>query len=240
MIEIMAAPIRVLLIEPCRLFAEALEVALGGQDKILLVGAISHAEQALVLITKLDVNLVLVQAGSEHLDSVGLVRRIRTRHPQKDVIVMGIDDFEESILEHIEAGASGYVLKSASATDVFATIEAVHEGRTQCPPRILAAVFNRVRQLSRVSSHFLANPPDRLSPREKEILEMIALGLVNKEIARRLGITVCTVKNHVHNILEKLRVNHRHAAVHYASLRGMLHEPIGRLSSTARARAAEI
>jgi len=204
----MAAPIRVLLLDNCRIFADALGLALNSQDKISLVAALPDLEEAIALISKLAVNLVLVYASPEE-DAIFLIKHIKRRHPEKNVIVLGVANCEANILEYIEAGASGYILKSASLVDVLATMEAVHEGQSQCSPRITAAVFNRVWQLSQAVNKGQTGRADRLSPREKEILEMIALGLVNKEIAFKLGITVCTVKNHVHNLLEKLRVHRR-------------------------------
>jgi DNA-binding NarL/FixJ family response regulator len=206
----------------------------------VLVGASYEPNAELGLITELGVNLVLVYAGAVNINTVRIVRQIRSSHPGLGVIVMGLDDCEATILEYIEAGASGYILKSASVAEVLTTIEVIHAGQTQCSPRIIAAVFKRVRQLSQERDNVQASLPDALTPREKVILEMIAVGLVNKEIAHRLGIKVCTVKSHVHNILDKLRVKRRHAAIRCASMHGILDEPVSCSSGTSQGGPSEI
>jgi DNA-binding NarL/FixJ family response regulator len=148
-----------------------------------------------------------------------------------------MEDQEEAILKFIEAGASGYLLKEASWEELLETIEAVRLGRTVCSARITAAVFQRVCRLSQTTSKRPIDREEELSERQREILDMIALGLVNKEIAQRLGIAVCTVKNHVHNILDKLRVPHRRAAIRYAREAGLCKEiPVGNGAQVARNR----
>jgi DNA-binding NarL/FixJ family response regulator len=209
----MSSPIRILLIDSCRFFRDALWVALSGQDRTVLMGAATDPDEAIALMEESAVNVVLVSADRYQGKATSVVQKIKERSRPPEVIVLGVDDCEERILSLIEAGADGYTLKNSSLAEVLATIEAVHEGRAVCSPRVMAAVFTRLRRLSQCDHQGPTGHAAKLSRREQEILALIAQGLVNKEIAWKLGITLCTVKNHVHNILDKLGVNHRREAV---------------------------
>ena len=126
------------------------------------------------------------------------------------------------MLEFIEAGANGYVLKDSSFAEMLRTIKAVHQGQTPCSPRITASVFARISELSQARHRRERLPQVRLTPREKEILRLIAARLSNKEIAQQLDIALHTVKNHVHHILEKLQVHYRREAIRCAYENGIL------------------
>src|SRR5262249_19690779 len=144
-------------------------------------------------------------------DTVRLTRDLSAEPSPVAVVVAAVEDRDETVLELLEAGASGYVLASASFTDLVRTLESVSRGETVCTPRIAAAVCQRIRALGRARALRPACPLGQLSPRETEILRFVACGRLNKEIAGELGISLCTVKNHVHNILRKLNVSHRRA-----------------------------
>jgi DNA-binding NarL/FixJ family response regulator len=209
----MAGPIRVLLVDDCRLLADVLKVVLLCRERVVLVGVAHDLAQASAFLAARAADLVLVHAGGGAGSAADRVRALKARHPESEVVALGLEESEEAILQVIEAGAGGYALKSASLEEVLATVESVHEGRTVCSPRVMGAVFDRVRRLAWDRPTPPAGRPERLSAREEEVLGMLAAGLSNKEIAHRLGITLCTVKNHVHNILDKLHVRDRRAAV---------------------------
>jgi DNA-binding NarL/FixJ family response regulator len=127
-------------------------------------------------------------------------------------------------VEFVEAGAHAYVLQSASPEGLMTAVREVHAGRSPNSPRVVTAVLRRIGSLAGVPV-----PPPRttepLTPREMEILTLLARGLGNKEICQRLHITVQTVKNHVHSILAKLQVHRRREAVRLAYEMGMLIDP---------------
>ena len=206
----MTAPIRALLLAPGRLFADALQVALS-DGPVVVAAATADPEEAVALISSLGPGVVLVHAAA----AGPLVIRRLARAGAAPVVALGVVDREEDVLAVLEAGAVGYVLHRASLADAVATIEAVGAGRTVCSPRVLAAVFRRLCELS--ARGLAAGRGDSLSAREREVMGLIARGLANKQIARTLGIAVCTVKNHVHNLLEKLGVDRRRAAARFAS-----------------------
>jgi DNA-binding NarL/FixJ family response regulator len=213
----MPSPIRVLLIDDCRFFPDVLRVALGRQDRVLLLGVTADFGEAVALIPARDIDLVVIRGNGLEENVLQGIRRLKQAYPALNIITMGTRGGEEWILQVIEAGANGYILNDSSLTEALATIEAVHEGQTLCSPQILAAVVQRVWQFAQGAGQEPTRPAEKLSPREQEVLDLIAQGLVNKEIAQKLRLSLCTVKNHVHNILDKLGVRHRRAAIRFAA-----------------------
>jgi DNA-binding NarL/FixJ family response regulator len=159
-----------------------------------------------------DIVLICEQTGGIPL--VDLVRNVRSLFADSKLIALNVE--QADLLEVIEAGAQGYVFKDQSFTEVIKTIDSVQRNQFRCSSQIAESVFNRVAVLSRMRD---GEHNGKLSPREMEILESIAAGLSNKDISQQLGITPCTVKNHVHNILTKLQVRRRQDAIRYAPRR---------------------
>lgn len=137
-------------------------------------------------------------------------------------IVIGVPDREEEILACIEQeGAAGYLLMNSSLGDLVANIHAVMRGETLCSARIAGLAFDRVSTLARQGEPAPIGNGNGLTRRETEIVGLIEDGLSNKEIATRLHIEVSTVKNHVHNILDKLQLHNRHSAATYIKEQGL-------------------
>jgi DNA-binding NarL/FixJ family response regulator len=145
--------------------------------------------------------------------------------------IEGIEGIEESeaeagtVLDFVEAGARGYLLKGASTADLAAALHDVHAGRTRCSPRIVEAVLARIRRLGELGETDrgrAAAPREPLTVRELQILHLLAGGLSNKEIGSRLQISLSTVKNHLHNLLVKLGVRRRREAIRLAYELGLL------------------
>jgi len=226
----MKQPISVFIIEEHRLFAEAIAMLLKPREaQICLVGSATHPSAALEKIKALTVDVLLIDALLERVDGVQVTRTIKEEFPAIKVIVLGLDDTEKAILQFIEAGANGYLLKAASFNDLVQTIEAVYEEQSPCSPKIAARVFARIAELSQEQSQLRAFQDAPLTPREKDILQLIAASQSNKEIARQLNIALPTVKNHVHSILDKLHVNYRREAAQVAFSSDLLSppEPLG-------------
>lgn len=158
-----------------------------------------------------DIVLICEQTGGIPL--VELIRNVRSLFAEAKLIALNVE--QTDLLEVIEAGAQAYVFKDQAFTEVIKTIESVQRNQFRCSSQIAESVFNRVAVLSRMRD----DQNGKLSPREMEILESIAAGLSNKDISQQLGITPCTVKNHVHNILTKLQVRRRQDAIRYAPRR---------------------
>jgi len=142
--------------------------------------------------------------------------------PDLKRIIVGVPDTEEDILSCIEEdGAAGYLLLDGSLDELIINLHAVMNGETLCSPRVASLAFRRMSALARRSSIVPEQQRMCLTRREAEIAKLIDDGLSNKEIAIRLRIEVSTVKNHVHNILDKLQLHNRHSAVKYLKAHAM-------------------
>jgi len=127
---------------------------------------------------------------------------------------LGISESRESVLNYVESGAAGYVLKESSLDDLLTTIRSVYNGQALISPEIAATLIQRVSELAQAFARTGVNPPESLSltQRELEVAELLSENLSNQEISERLVIEVGTVKNHVHNILNKLGLSSREDA----------------------------
>jgi len=206
----MPSPLRVFVLDRTKYQADALGLLLSAAAGLELLGTSADPLEALRRLETGGVDVLLVHAA----DGVAaVVREVKERRPEQRVVVLGLDDDLGTILRLIEFGAGGYLLRDAAPDEVIRAVEAVCAGQAFCPPRLAAAAFRRLWQLARAARTPAESLAHKLSAREQEVLALIGQGLANKQIARRLDITLCTVKNHVHRILDKLRVSGRHEAV---------------------------
>ncbi|MDQ5821587.1 MAG: response regulator transcription factor, partial [Actinomycetota bacterium] len=141
-------------------------------------------------------------------DGPGVVRSLLAKAPGTMVVALGVTEADDDVLPLAEAGVAGYVTRDGTVDDLLATVESVAAGETICSPRITATLLRRVALLAR-DRGAAAEAKRGLTHREREIVDLIDEGLSNKEIAVRLRIELATVKNHVHNILDKLHVRRR-------------------------------
>jgi len=144
------------------------------------------------------------------LGSTVTMRALAAVEPELKVVALGVPEVEPHILACAEAGVTAYVPREGSLDDLVATLKGVAVGEMRCSPRIAASLFRRVATLA-LERH-AERATGRLTVRETEILKLVDEGLTNKEIARRLYIELPTVKNHMHNILEKLQLRSRREA----------------------------
>lgn len=212
----MQPSIRVVVVSEERMFREALSVSLASYEGI---------DAALVEDGTDGVDVVLIDAASDPKVALARTREARERWPEAKRVVLSLDREDETVVDFIEAGAQGYVLKGASPGGLVEVIRAVHEDRTPCSPAVVASVLARIAALEGMRIDPAPRSFEPLTLREREVLGLLAAGLGNKEVGRRLCITVQTVKNHVHRILEKLQVHRRREAVRLAYDLGLLEEP---------------
>jgi len=204
-----------------RMFREALSVALTNQEGIAVKWEASGLDQIHTTGEESRPDLFLIEARAPLRTCLEQVRCLQAIVPGCKTIILGVSDTDEAVLACIEiGGASGYVLDDGSFDDVIRNIRAVVAGESVCSPRVANLVFARMSVLSRQANVLWANQPQHLTHREQDIIESIEKGLSNKEIAIRLGIEVSTVKNHVHNILDKLQLQDRRSAVRYVKEHG--------------------
>lgn len=217
----MEPTISVMILGGDRVFAEALEAVLAAEEGLRLRIAPAAPDDP-----GDPPQIILIDASFDPAAALSLTWSARERFPEAQVVILGLEREDESVLEFIEAGAAAYLLQSASPAQLIEALRFLREGQVHSSPRIAAAVVERIAALEKERKPVPA-PEDwePLTARELEILSLMARGLRNKEIAHKLDITVQTVKNHVHNVLEKLRVHRRRDAVRLAYELGLLREP---------------
>ena len=165
---------------------------------------------------------MLVDVGMPDKDGLEVTQILHEEVPQVKVIILGLVDLTDEIMACIEAGATGYVLKESSFEHLIETIRSVHRNETFCSPRMAASLFSRIAELTGEVKDRIPSDSIKLTPRELDIINLIAEGLPNKEISKRLFIETQTVKNHIHNILDKLQLHNRFETVQYARERKLL------------------
>jgi len=218
-------PIRLYLIHGYRLLTEAVTRSLEKCPEVRLLGSSQEIDQALSELPGLPVELLLVDVSLGLRESVEIVLEVRDRFPELKILPLGLGS-EAEALDLLEAGAHGYGLRQASLAELIRTIEGVYRGEPPCSAPVAASVCARIVELARARRRRRSLRGVRLTPREEEVLGLVAEGLRNKEIAARLHITLATVKNHVHNLLEKLQANGRREAIRRAYENGLLENPL--------------
>lgn len=208
----MSAAIRVLVVDDHPVVREGLAGMLAGEPDLEVVGSAGDGAEAVALTGELEPQVVLMDLRMPRLDGVGATSEIRTKYPQVHVLVLTTFDTDADIVRAIEAGATGYLLKDAPRDDLFRAIRATARGESVLAPAVASRLMGRMR----------AGGEEPLSPRELEVLGLVAKGASNKEIAQRLHISQATVKTHLIHIFGKLSVDDRTAAVTRALERGYL------------------
>jgi DNA-binding NarL/FixJ family response regulator len=213
--------IRVLIVEEVRAICEVIATVLRTEPDIEVAGCATNIDEALAHLEACDV--VLVNTTLHNEASARLIRTMRKMAPKVKIVVMGLVRSQNAILQCIEAGVSGYVLRDSSLEELLKNIRAAYNNEALVSPPIAAALMSYVAELvgfDPANEHELC-APQRLTRREREVLSLVQQGLTNQEIAEALVIELGTVKNHVHNILRKLNVSSRRDAVHVSRLAGL-------------------
>ena len=212
-----ADAIRVLVIAGVRLYREGMALNLDDREALNVVGSAATRAEALPLITAVQPAVVVLDMATDR--SLDLVRAIKKADPRVKIVAFAVEEHEPEIIACAEAGVDGYVSCEGSMDDLTATITSVTRDELICSPRVAGTLLRRVGALA--SGVRSPHATDGLTSRECEVLGLIDEGLSNKEIAVRLHIGVATVKNHVHNLLEKLHVASRLEAVSQLGVRAL-------------------
>jgi DNA-binding NarL/FixJ family response regulator len=204
--------IRLVIVDDHPVVRDGLRGMLESQPDFEIVGEASDGSAAVRLAESLVPDIVLMDLRMPVMDGVTALGEIKTHNPQVQVLVLTTYDSDADILPAIEAGASGYLLKDSSRGELFAGIRAAARGETVLAPAVAARLVGRMR----------APGEEQLSSREVEVLQLVAEGESNSEIASHLHISQATVKSHLVHIFGKLGVSDRTAAVTAALRRGIL------------------
>lgn len=218
----MTAPIRILLVDDQPLFRGAIAALLAHQPDMEVVG---EAENGLVAVEQartLRPDLVVMDVEMPVMDGVEAVALIREQVLDVKVIMLTVSDADEHVFDAIRFGAHGYLLKNLRPDQLFDMIRAVMRGETPISPAVAGRLLRDLQQSGGSRPAVPSGPAEpQLTRREIEILRLVAEGRSNKEIGRALSITEGTVKNHVHNALEKLHMDNRIQAAAYIVRQGL-------------------
>lgn len=209
--------ISVVIIEDNRLLREGITSLINEQSDLKVVGAFSERENALTKIFELKPTIVLIDLGLRSQNSLRVVKSIKQRSDEIKIIVMDLMPLENDILDFVKAGASGFILKDAKVQEFLKTINSVAAGEKVLPTHMTGSLFNQIidRAVNGTSTSDLEQAV-KMTKRERQVIELIADGLANKEIGKLLHLSPFTVKSHVHNILEKMALHSRVQIATYA------------------------
>lgn len=200
---------KIFLIEDNRIFRDGIKAIINKQADLKVVAASGGNHETLLMARRLKPHIVLVDLGLRSENGLRIVEALTKELPQTKVIGMGLIPSQQSILEFVQAGAAGFILKDATIEDVLGTIRAVARGMKILPPLLTESLFTHVVDHALRNGKRNLREGVRMTKREREIIVLIAEGLSNKEIAHRLNLSPFTVKSHVHNILEKMALHSR-------------------------------
>jgi DNA-binding NarL/FixJ family response regulator len=217
----MIQSVSLIIVTDHRLFGECLASVLARCESFTILAVVQTAEEALQQIQEHATDIILIDVHLPHTMVLTLTQQLTRDFPHVRVLLLGVTEAETEIQAYVEAGACGYVPKHTPFHELQSVIELVTRGETLCSPHIAHAMFARLSELAQTANS-VTHEPVILSDRELEILQLIAEGWSNRQIADYLYLSPHTVKNHVHNILKKLRVQRRLEAIKYASERQWL------------------
>jgi DNA-binding NarL/FixJ family response regulator len=225
--------IRLLIVEDNRLLREGITAMIEAQPDLRVVAAFGDCTKALQNISILKPDILLLDLGLRNQNSLQVVKTVKKNFPATEIIIMDLIPLESDVLDFVKAGVSGFILKDATTNDFLKTIRSVAIGDKILPQHLTESLFTQI-----VGIAINNSKPGKLiesvkmTKRERQIVELVADGLTNKEIAQRLHLSTYTVKSHIHNILEKLAIHTRVQIAKYAHTSSDNYETMaGQLSS---------
>ena len=208
--------IKILVVDDHAILRDGIRALLDLHDDIEIVGEAAEGKEAIEKSAELEPDLVIMDISMSGMDGLEATRRIKKRNPSIKVLVLTQHDNKEYILSAIKAGAIAYVPKRAMGSDLVTAIRAVYKGGSFLYPSAAATLIEDYRQQAE------AEPYDRLTDREREILKLIADGHTSREIAGMLFISLKTVQGHRTKIMDKLDIHNRTELVKYAMRKGLV------------------
>jgi len=211
--------IKILIIEDNRLLREGISAMLKKQPDMRVVATVGNGESILDLMKKVKANIVLLDLGLRDRNSLQIVKLINKNYRDAKVIIMDLIPLEADVFDFVQAGVSGFILKDANVSDFYKTIRSVYKGDRILPPNLTGTLFSQiVDHAIKESNPSVIVDSVRMTKRERQVIELISDGNTNKDIAKKLHVSIYTVKSHVHNILEKLALHTRVQIAKHAHL----------------------
>jgi len=208
------AIITVAVIEDNRLVREGITALLNQLPDLRVVAGSDSADTSALGISAPQV--VLLDLGLRNGDALKIAEKVRNEFPDSKIIVMDVLPAHEDVVEFVNTGVSGFIMKDATLDDLVRTIRSVAEGVNVLPPQMTASLFSQIARDAVARDRPEVLESVRMTPRERQVINLIAEGLGNKEIASRLHIATHTVKSHVRNVMEKLMLHTRLQIAAYA------------------------
>jgi len=189
------------------------------QSDMNVVATVGNGEKLLEMIKKLNPNIILMDLGLRNRNSLQLVKSIKKKFDDVKLIIMDFVPLQSDIYEFVQAGVSGFMMKDINIREFIKTIRAVNEGAKVLPKNLTGSLFSQIVEHAVNGSRTpVIEESVRMTKRERQVIELIADGNTNKEIAQKLHLSTYTVKSHVHNILEKLALSTRVQIAKHAHL----------------------
>ncbi len=214
----MTEQIRVLLADDHTIFRAGVRMLLDLEPDIEVVGEAVEGSQAVDLTEKLLPDVVLMDIAMPRMDGLEATRHIKTEFPNTQVLVLTMHRSDDYLFEMLKAGASGYIIKGAETNELINAIRVVYKGQVFLYPAMAGKLVREFLDLSGVGDDIMPS----LTPREKEIMMLLAEGYGNKEIAEKLVISTSTVYTHRGKLMEKLGLSSRHELIQYARRKGLI------------------
>ncbi len=218
-------PVTVVVADDQSAVREGLVLLLGTVPGIAVIGEAEDGEAAAEIVAAKDPQVVLMDLNMPRLDGVEATRRIRASHPQTQVVVLTTYSDDESIISALQAGALGYLTKDATRAEIGRAVLAAAAGQAVLDPEVQQRLLSAAVRAPAAAAEPGGTAEDDLTPREVEVLRLIAAGKTNREIARALFVSEATVKTHVNRIFAKTGSRDRGQAVRYAYTRGYAEPP---------------
>ncbi|MET9448374.1 response regulator transcription factor [Streptomyces cinerochromogenes] len=218
---------RVVVADDQTVVREGIVMLLGLLPGVEVVGAAGDGEEAVRLVAELAPDVVLMDLRMPRCDGVEATRRIRAQYPGTQVVVLTTYADDESLFPALRAGARGYLTKDAGGDEIVRAVHSVLSGDAGLSPSVQRRLLERLSQPEPEPVPVADETPDGLTARETEVLVLIAEGLSNQEIARRLHVSTATVKTHINNLFAKTGLKDRAQAVRYAYSKRLVRPPTG-------------
>ncbi len=215
--------IKVVIADDHQLVREGLKTVLENEKDIEVVGSASTGKEVLEYSSKLNPDVVILDLRMPEMDGVEACQRLSIENPDIKIIILTCFDADDDIFSALNAGANSYLLKDIAPIDLINAIRSVTRGQSSLHPNVAKKVIRPRRTQKAINDDY---PIEPLTDREKEVLEFMAKGYKNKEIAEKLWVAENTVKTHVRHILQKLNKSDRASVVLYAIRRGIIDLPI--------------